>query len=492
MFETPFPEISEARDKHAAAAQHPVPQQTPASAVAKVDLLALALSRFGEWRAGAAALVERYRAVAFDLSTPKGYAELTKAISEVRAPRFAAQNVAKASKSELAGVSKAIGAEEAAVTAFLDATEKRLVALRDAHDAKVAADKAEAARLEDERIAGHQAKIATIKSFLGRCQGLPAARIALGIEQLQGQAYSADDWQEFAVPAANAQCETLEAMRTLHAQTVEREADAARLKLQRADQARVAAEQADAFRQLAEQRAELARQQKVIADNVVRVTDLQGRIAEIHAAATGHERATSADLTEAITAVAALDVSEGQFQEFACLAAMARGQTLTALNLARFEAVMREDASEAERLARIPLALPTPPEPMCGECGATPEGDRGPADPNTTPFDYSAGEPQAIEAPCVGAIYSFVPGPAPVFTDGGDAFGSVAVDANLVEPTLTLGAINERIAPLSITGAGMALLGFEPAGRRKAAVLFHEADWHAMRTAMVKRLLEAA
>ena len=86
--------------------------------MAKVDLLALALSRFGQWRAGAAALVERYRAVAFDLSTATGYAELTKAIAEVRAPRYAAQNVAKASKSELAGISKAVGAEEAAVTAL--------------------------------------------------------------------------------------------------------------------------------------------------------------------------------------------------------------------------------------------------------------------------------------------------------------------------------------------------------------------------------------
>ena len=477
MFETPFPESSEARDKHAAAAAHPVQQQPPAStAVAKVDLLALALSRFGEWRVGAAALVERYRAVAFDLSTLKGYAELTKAIAEVRAPRYAAQNVAKASKSELAGISKAVGAEEAAVTAFLDATEKRLVALRDAHDAKVAADKAKAARIEAERIAAHQAKIATIKSFLGRCQGLPAARIALGIDQLAGQVYG-DDWQEFAVPAAVEQRATLEAMRTLHAQTVEREAEAARLEAQRADLARVAAEQADAARQLAEQRAELVRQQKAIADNVVRVTGLQGRIAEIRAAATGHERATAADLAEAITAVAALDVSEGQFQEFACLAAMARGQTLTALKLAHFEAVLREDAAEAERQARTTPALPTAPEPLCGECGPTPGGDRGPADPNTTPFDYSAGEPQAIEVPA-----KEVPA-KPAITvelDNTPAF----VPEVLPEPTLTLGTINERIAPLSITGAGMALLGFEPAGRRKAAVLFHESDWPVMCAAM--------
>ena len=71
MFETPLPDISNERDKHAAATQQPLRQQPPpVSAVAKIDLMALALSRFGEWRAGAAALVERYRAVVFDLSTP--------------------------------------------------------------------------------------------------------------------------------------------------------------------------------------------------------------------------------------------------------------------------------------------------------------------------------------------------------------------------------------------------------------------------------------
>ena len=362
MQETPLPEIFDSRDEPAAAGAPAVQPPAASTAVAKVDLLALAISRFGEWRAGAAALVERYRAVAFDLSTATGYAELTKAIAEVRAPRYAAQNVAKASKSELAVISKAVGAEEAAVTAFLDATEKRLVALRDAHDAKVAADKAEAARIEAERIAAHQAKIATIKSFLGRCQGLPAARIALGIEELQGQVYG-DDWQEFAGLALDAKTETLEAMRILRAQTFDREAEAARIEAerkaeadrlaaQREDQARVAAEQAEAARHLAEQRDELARQQKVIADNMLRVTGLQGRIAEIRAAATGHEHATAADLAEAITAVTALDVSEGRFQELSGLAEMARTSTLAALRGLHFDAIERAGHASNDATAR--------------------------------------------------------------------------------------------------------------------------------------------
>lgn len=351
MFDAPFPEISEARDKPAAAGSHPVQQQAiAASAVAKVDLLALALSRFGAWRAGATTLVERYRAVAFDLSTPKGYAELTKAIAEVRAPRFAAQNVSKASKSELAGISKAIGAEEAAVAAFLADTETRLVALRDAHDEKVKAEKAEAKRLEDERVAKHQTGIATIRSFLGRCQGLPAARIALGIEQLTGQVYG-DDWQEFAVPAASAQCETLEAMHTLHAHAVEREAEAVRLDAQRLENERVAAEQAA-------QQAELDRQAAEHKANMARIASLQARVAEIRAAATGHEKASAADLHEARTVVAALDVSEANFQEFAAWAQAEKATTLAVLDqLAAALAARRHAAAESEP---APVTEPQP------------------------------------------------------------------------------------------------------------------------------------
>ena len=346
MFETPLPEISDARDQPAVSELLPVPTTTPT--VAPVDLLALAVSRFGAWRAGAAALVERYRSVAFDLTTTKGYKDLTTAISEVRAPRFAAQNVSKASKTELSGISKAIGAEEAAVAAFLDDTEKRLVALRDTHDEKVKAEKAEAARVDGERIAGHIAKIATIKSFLARSQGLPSSRIALGIEQLAGQVYG-PDWQEFAVAAASAQCETLEAMRSLHAQAVEREAAAALLEAQRvereAEQARQAAENARVAAELAERQRAMDLQAAEFAANMARISRHQRRIDEIHAAATGHAGKTAWELCEVIVAVEFLDVSEGQYQEFSPLASFAQTSTLAALR------AMHATATAAEALA---------------------------------------------------------------------------------------------------------------------------------------------
>jgi hypothetical protein len=101
----------------------------------------------------------------------------------------------------------------------------------------------------------HQAGIATIRAYMDHCKqpGMTAARVANGIKSLEGLTFPPEKWQEYAVPAANAQCETLEAMRKLQTELQAREDEAARLEAQRVEQARVQAE-------LDRQRAELARQ----------------------------------------------------------------------------------------------------------------------------------------------------------------------------------------------------------------------------------------
>ena len=43
--------------------------------------------------------------------------------------------------------------------------------------------------------------------------------------------------------------------------------------------------------------------------------------------------------------------------------------------------------------------------------------------------------------------------------------------------TLKLGAINERLAPIALTEAGIRSLGIEPAGRGKRAVLYSESQF---------------
>lgn len=351
-------------------------------AIAKIDLKALALSRFGDWKPEAEKVVAKYKGVIFDATTPKGYKSLTEAIAEVRAPRYAAQNVSKASKSELAAVSKAVGSEEAAVAAFLDATEAELVAQKDAEDARRAQETERLRLLEVARVAGFNAKIAAIRECVTKARGLTAERITKGIAIVEAFTFSTEDWAEFAVPAANAQCETLEAMRALLAAAVHDETVEAQRVEQAAEQARVAEEQRVERERLGAERVELARQR-----------------AELEAA-----RAAAAPAAP-VAAIAQTDPPAGYVAPVAVL-------TTTA----------------------------------------------SPAKPVIT-VDLAAAEP-------------FVP-------------------AVTEEPTLTLGDIKDRIAPLSITAEGLAQLGFAHAATKGAAKLYLPSAWPAMRDAM-KKHLEAA
>ncbi|MBD8630776.1 YqaJ viral recombinase family protein [Oxalobacteraceae sp. CFBP 8755] len=52
-------------------------------------------------------------------------------------------------------------------------------------------------------------------------------------------------------------------------------------------------------------------------------------------------------------------------------------------------------------------------------------------------------------------------------------------------PTLRLGQINERLAPVAVTADGLARLGFAAAGRDRAAVLYHESDFSEICRALV-------
>ncbi|MCY1166946.1 putative phage-type endonuclease [compost metagenome] len=58
----------------------------------------------------------------------------------------------------------------------------------------------------------------------------------------------------------------------------------------------------------------------------------------------------------------------------------------------------------------------------------------------------------------------------------------------LTPPNLKLGTINERLAPIQLTAAGMTTLGFEPAGKSGSAVLYHERDFPHMCAAVIEHV----
>lgn len=97
----------------------------------------------------------------------------------------------------------------------------------------------------------------------------------------------------------------------------------------------------------------------------------------------------------------------------------------------------------------------------------------------------AAAEQQA-PAPAVAAVTTNTPvaaAPAANVVPMRPAAAPVAAPAT--PPTLKLGTINERLAPVQLTAAGLSALGFEPAGKAGAAVLYHERDFSSMCAAVI-------
>jgi predicted phage-related endonuclease len=116
--------------------------------------------------------------------------------------------------------------------------------------------------------------------------------------------------------------------------------------------------------------------------------------------------------------------------------------------------IAREQEAEAQRLAReqAAAAVAPPPTPVA----------------STT----SAAEPVAAPAPAPSVI----------------AMPQRAQPAAGVAPTLSIGAINERLQHFTVTAEGLRGLGFEPAGRERAAPRYQEAAFPHMLAAMVDHL----
>lgn len=247
-------------------------------------LKATVVAQFEAIRPEIVALAARYDKVAFDVATPKGLAAAKAARLELReSGRFMLQRTEKRLRNDANELKAVVTDEVAALIGVLEPVEEAIDQQIKAEEERRAAAKAEAERIERDRIEKHQEGITKIHRYLTRCNepGMTSERVAAGIAALMDMTFPAEEWEEFAVPAASAQCETIEAMRVLQAQLLGREQEAARLELQRQEQARVqaeldaerariAAELAEVRRQAAElaaQRAESERLEKLAAEN---------------------------------------------------------------------------------------------------------------------------------------------------------------------------------------------------------------------------------
>lgn len=119
--------------------------------------------------------------------------------------------------------------------------------------------------------------------------------------------------------------------------------------------------------------------------------------------------------------------------------------------------------------------------------------------------DKLLAQQQAVAAPALTVVQSSPQAQAP--QSGQDSYAAsspaLAGTASVVElvttapanqsepsgpPTLRLGQINERLAPIALTADGLASLGFAPAATDKSAKLYHERDFPRICAALVRHI----
>lgn len=155
----------------------------------------------------------------------------------------------KAAREDAAAFQKAVIAEEKSLIAITEAEESRLMGLRDAWDAARAAEKAEAERIERERVAKIHLRIADIRETGNLAlQARTSAMVESLIEKMTGQVLEGFD--EFTEEAENTRTATLARMKEISDIKFTEEQERARIKAeQEAEAARLAAERAELERQ---------------------------------------------------------------------------------------------------------------------------------------------------------------------------------------------------------------------------------------------------
>jgi len=272
-----------AADTYLPTAAKPAPVAVVTAAVATMEEATLA--HFAEMRTTVMTLAERYRAVAYDVMTPRGMNDAKAARHALREEgRYAVQRVETAVKrkaNDLKGIVSDTAAELVAIIKPIeDAIDKQI----EAREEFLKAEKERLATIERQRKEAHELHIAKIRGYLAQAVGRSSDVILSGIQVLEARAFPASEWEEYAETAAAARDQVCVTLREMAATAQRAEAEAAELARVKAEQARIAEEQrvererlaaeADTARKAFEaERAELARQQAELAAERQRLAD---------------------------------------------------------------------------------------------------------------------------------------------------------------------------------------------------------------------------
>jgi len=345
----------------------------------------------------------------------------------LRTTRTTIQKIGKDARDDATKFSKAIISEEDRLIAIIQPEEARVIGLRDSFDAEERARKDALIAAERARVDGIQAAITAIRHAAITAAGMSTPWIADRLEFMRAEILSADFFQEFEKNANSAHVAAIGELEILHSGRVVAEAEAARIK-----QDREAAEaQAKREREeLAAAQAKLRADQEAIAE--------QQRITKA---------AQDAAKLESDRAAAVLKAAQDE------LSAKIAAHEAKIASDARAAQKLIDDAAHAELMAeslRIDKASRELAAAQRMEAASVPV------------------EAVAVATAPISTI-------EPITAQGTEA------------PTLTLGKIGSRLG-FSLTADFLRSIGFEPAGRERAAVLYRESDFARICAALVQHI----
>lgn len=417
--------------------------------LAKLDLTTVALSQYGDWRSSIKSTKDNLSTLVLDLGTPAKIKEArTLRQRLIGDPLAAARKVAAGVKSKMAQTSKAVGAELEAIETAYTEVDALILPKIEAREQELEREREEKARLERERIARHQSAIARIRAYAEKADsepGMTSARVAVAISQIEAvPTPTKEAWDEFAVPAADAICWTLERLKLTHERLLraeQAEAEAAELRRKLAE--------AEAERREQERQAELRRAAEALAEKTTTQPAQGGGQVDGCRAPESHLDGCSGPVTQDHTS---LPASPNTPQQGANRDASA-GQSHVA----------EGSASPTGRGADGPTA-----------CGAAPVSSPAGGSPELRAALDNISKMNLAPVIRRGIPITQIETPAPPADE---------------KPTLKLGDINEWLGgPVTTTAAGLALLGIEHSGTDKAAKLYRASDKHRIRLALIEWL----
>lgn len=225
-----------------------------------------ALASFVPIEAHMKTLAARYKDVAYDVTTTKGMADAKAARLVLREEgRYAVQRLQERLKKEANDLKRTLDAKGDELIALVKPAEDAIHAQIEAEEDRKAAAKAEAERIERERVAALESRLAGLSVWIDRCKvpGITSERIRNGIALLE-QAPIDDTWADFKDRAVQRRADILGVMQGLYQERLIAEVEAQRLEEQRAEQARIDALLAARKAELDAQAAELLRREEEI------------------------------------------------------------------------------------------------------------------------------------------------------------------------------------------------------------------------------------